>query len=127
MIDLGCDPGQTWAQVGRRRVRAPRAGHSGLDRQLRSRRGSDGGVAPGRSLFLSVNGTQPRDGRRLGRRGRGDSRPAGSLDGLDDTVEFLAGAGVPFRIDPILEPIGFGFAASLGRYSRSVAGIPRPR
>ena len=24
--------------------------------------------------------------------------------------------GVPFRIDPVLEPIGFGFAASLGRY-----------
>ena len=23
---------------------------------------------------------------------------------------------IPFRIDPILEPIGFGFAASLGRY-----------
>ena len=23
---------------------------------------------------------------------------------------------MPFRIDPILEPIGFGFAASLGRY-----------
>ena len=32
------------------------------------------------------------------------------------TVETLAGWGVPFRIDPILEPIGFGFAASLGRY-----------
>ena len=25
-------------------------------------------------------------------------------------------SGVPFRIDPIIEPIGFGFAASLGRY-----------
>src|SRR5262249_13940007 len=23
---------------------------------------------------------------------------------------------VPFRIDPVIEPIGFGFAASLGRY-----------
>ena len=40
----------------------------------------------------------------------------GSLDGLDQTIEFLVGAGVPFRIDPILEPIGFGFAASLERY-----------
>jgi dihydropteroate synthase len=25
-------------------------------------------------------------------------------------------AGVPHRLDPVLEPIGFGFAASLGRY-----------
>ncbi len=40
----------------------------------------------------------------------------GSLDGLDRTIEFLTRNGVPFRIDPIIEPIGFGFAASLGRY-----------
>src|SRR5205085_8211280 len=30
--------------------------------------------------------------------------------------ELLHGWGVPFRIDPVVEPIGFGFAASLGRY-----------
>jgi dihydropteroate synthase len=35
---------------------------------------------------------------------------------LEQTVEHLAVQNVPFRIDPILEPIGFGFAASLGRY-----------
>ena len=39
-----------------------------------------------------------------------------TLAGLDETVEFLAERGVPLRIDPVLEPIGFGFAASLGRY-----------
>jgi dihydropteroate synthase-like protein len=39
-----------------------------------------------------------------------------ALETLDETVEFLAGRGVRLRIDPILEPIGFGFAASLGRY-----------
>jgi dihydropteroate synthase-like protein len=39
-----------------------------------------------------------------------------TLAGLDATVEKLAACGVSFRIDPILEPIGFGFAASLGRY-----------
>ena len=38
------------------------------------------------------------------------------LDWLDDTIAELKAAGVPFRIDPIIEPIGFGFAASLGRY-----------
>jgi hypothetical protein len=38
------------------------------------------------------------------------------LNGLEDTVEFLAAAEVPLRIDPILEPIAFGFAESLGRY-----------
>jgi len=39
-----------------------------------------------------------------------------TLAGLDESVEFLATAGVPLRIDPVLEPIGLGFAASLRRY-----------
>ena len=39
-----------------------------------------------------------------------------TLGGLDETVEMLAAAGVPLRIDPVLEPIGCGFAARLGRY-----------
>jgi dihydropteroate synthase-like protein len=41
---------------------------------------------------------------------------ADRLEGLDETVAYLEGCGVPFRIDPIIEPIGFGLAASLGRY-----------
>jgi dihydropteroate synthase len=40
-----------------------------------------------------------------------------TLAGLDATVERLSAAGVRLRIDPILEPIGCGFAASLNRYS----------
>lgn len=39
-----------------------------------------------------------------------------TLAGLDKTLQILDRDGVAFRIDPILEPIGFGFAASLGRY-----------
>jgi len=39
-----------------------------------------------------------------------------SLESLEQTVQRLSNANARFRIDPILEPIGFGFAASLGRY-----------
>lgn len=39
------------------------------------------------------------------------------LDSLDETVEFLSQRNVPMRLDPILEPIGAGLAASLVRYS----------
>jgi dihydropteroate synthase len=39
-----------------------------------------------------------------------------TLGGLDQSVAKLLAWGVPFRIDPVIEPIGFGFAASLGRY-----------
>ena len=39
-----------------------------------------------------------------------------TLKGFDETIAQLEVLGVPCRLDPILEPIGFGFAASLGRY-----------
>src|SRR3954468_16690296 len=38
------------------------------------------------------------------------------LDSLDATIAHLRALGKPFLVDPIIEPIGFGFAASLGRY-----------
>ena len=52
---------------------------------------------------------------------------AETLAGLDDTVERLIRAGVAFRIDPIVEPIGFGFAHSLGRYLEVRRAIRRPK
>jgi len=39
-----------------------------------------------------------------------------TLESFEATIEALARAGVKHRLDPVLEPIGFGFAASLGRY-----------
>jgi dihydropteroate synthase-like protein len=38
------------------------------------------------------------------------------LDSLDATISHLRRLGKPFLVDPIIEPIGSGFAASLGRY-----------
>jgi dihydropteroate synthase-like protein len=38
------------------------------------------------------------------------------LDSLDATIEHLERLGKPYLLDPIIEPIGAGFAASLGRY-----------
>src|SRR5918999_361506 len=37
------------------------------------------------------------------------------LDSLDATIAHLRELGKPFLVDPIIEPIGSGFAASLGR------------
>jgi dihydropteroate synthase-like protein len=39
-----------------------------------------------------------------------------NLDSLDATIAHLERLGKPYLADPIIEPIGFGFAASLGRY-----------
>ena len=41
-----------------------------------------------------------------------------NTDSLDETIDYLATRGVSLRIDPILSPIAFGFAESLGRYLR---------
>ena len=41
----------------------------------------------------------------------------GSLDTLEPTLAALDASGVPYLIDPILEPIGHGFMASLERYA----------
>src|SRR5215211_2404661 len=38
------------------------------------------------------------------------------LDSLDASIAHLRELGKPFLVDPIIEPIGTGFAASLGRY-----------
>jgi dihydropteroate synthase-like protein len=38
------------------------------------------------------------------------------LDSLDATIDHLERLGKPYLVDPIIEPIGSGFAASLGRY-----------
>ena len=38
------------------------------------------------------------------------------LDSLEATIGHLDGLGKPYLVDPINEPIGTGFAASLGRY-----------
>ena len=108
-------PGTTWTQVGDA-VAALR------DRGLRVSIDSFDpaevamAVSAGAELVLSVNGANRSMARDWGVEVVAIPDQPGSLDGLDQTIEFLAGAGVPFRIDPILEPIGFGFAASLERY-----------
>jgi dihydropteroate synthase-like protein len=119
VIDVGCDPGGPWHAVGEA-VRALRG--EGLRVSIDSFDAAEveASVAAGAELVLSVNRASMVGARALFERyGCGfvviPENPA-TLDGLDEAVETLGGAGVPFRIDPVLEPIGFGFAASLGRY-----------
>jgi para-aminobenzoate synthetase component 1 len=73
-------------------------------------------VKAGAELVLSVNATNRQAARHWGCEVVVIPDDPKTLAGLDETVQMLASAGVPLRIDPILEPIGCGFAASLGRY-----------
>jgi dihydropteroate synthase-like protein len=115
VIDLGCDPGPAWPGVGEA-VRALRAeGHRiSIDSFDPCEVGD--AVAAGAELVLSVNGSNREHARSWGCEVVALPDDLATLGGLDRTVEALADWGVPFRIDPVLEPIGLGFAASLGRY-----------
>ena len=115
VIDVGCDPGSTWREVGNC-VKALKDGGFRISIDSLNSDEIEPAVRAGAELVLSVNSSNrdaavdwnceivaiPDD-------------PA-TLAGLDETVEILAAAGKRVRIDPILEPIGFGFATSLGRY-----------
>ena len=121
VIDLGCDPGEPWAGVGDavrmlQGRRLPR-----LDRQLRPGRGR--GRARGRGRTGAERQRHERRARPAlaralpRRRGGRDPRHAGRpRQPRPHRRTCFATTGVKFRLDPILEPIGFGFAASLGRY-----------
>src|SRR5205823_9233734 len=73
-------------------------------------------VASGAELVLSVNSSNVDLASNWGCEVVALADVPATLEGLDATVEKLAAKGVPFRIDPVVEPIGMGFAPSLGRY-----------
>ena len=77
-------------------------------------------VAAGAELVLSVNGSNidvARDLAGTGARVVVVPDLGGTLDTLEPSLEKLTRWSVPYLIDPILEPIGFGFMASLERYA----------
>ena len=77
-------------------------------------------VAAGAELVLSVNDSNVDVARELsGTDARVVVVPdlGGNIDTLDPSLEKLTRWGVPYLIDPILEPISCGFMASLERYA----------
>jgi dihydropteroate synthase-like protein len=115
VIDVGCDPDGPWTGVADTVAALRDDGHRVSIDSLDPRE-IEPAARAGAELVLSVNSSN-----RLAARDwdcevvvvPDDPR---SLAGLDETVEDLATHGVRLRIDPVLEPIGFGFAESLGRY-----------
>lgn len=115
VIDVGCDPGDAWPGVAEvvRRLRGE--GHRVSIDSL-----NPAEIAPavraGAELVLSVNSSNRQHAADWGCEVVAVPDVPATLAGLDETILLLAESGVPLRIDPVLEPIGFGFARSLGRY-----------
>jgi dihydropteroate synthase len=118
VIDLGCDPGGPFRGIADM-VRALRG--EGFRVSVDSLDPAEFGpaVKAGAELVLSVNASNLEAARDLGCEVVVIPDRPSSLDGLDRSLEKLSAWGVKHRIDPVLEPIGFGFAASLARYARA--------
>jgi dihydropteroate synthase len=118
IIDVGCTPGLAFPDlegvVGELRAAGMRVSIDTFDAaEIRT------AVAAGAELVLSVNRSNLDVARDLAGTGaRVVVLPdlGGTLDTLEPSLDALARWGVPAIIDPILEPIGHGFTASLERY-----------
>ena len=115
VIDIGCDPGSTWSGVGDT-VRALRDAGLHVSIDSFNPREVEEAVAAGAELVLSVNSSNVSAARSWGCEVVVLPDVLATLEGLDATIEKLHAWGVKYRIDPVIEPIGLGFAASLGRY-----------
>lgn len=120
VIDLGCDPGSHWSGIGEA-VRALKQEGFRVSVDSFDPLEVSAALDAGAELVLSVNSTNVASAIRWHQQFPCaevvviPDTPTDSAS-LDRTVETLREQGVRFRIDPILEPIGFGFARSLGRY-----------
>lgn len=115
LIDVGCNPGENWTQVGSVVRALVDAGHRVSIDSLNVTEIAAATKA-GAELVLSVNSSNRDAAADWGCEVVVIPDDPATLGGLDDTVEQLAVAGVPLRIDPVLSPIGFGFAGSLQGY-----------
>jgi dihydropteroate synthase-like protein len=121
VIDIGCTPGLPFPELGdvvRELVGAGmRVSVDSFDAdEVRT------AVQAGASVVLSVNGSNVEIARELSASPvRWVAIPdlGASLDTLEPTIEKLESWGVSYLIDPILEPIGMGFVASLERYAHA--------
>ncbi|MEM2124304.1 MAG: dihydropteroate synthase, partial [Methanolinea sp.] len=115
LIDVGCDPGDAWPGVGDA-VRALRDEGFRVSIDTFNPVEAASAATAGAELVLSVHSGNVSAARDWGCEVVVVPDVPATLEGLDGVVERLTAWGVPFRIDPILEPIGLGFAASLARY-----------
>jgi dihydropteroate synthase-like protein len=123
VIDLGCEPGSTWNDLGDA-VRCLRDEGLRVSIDTFDPAEAAAGAKAGAELVLSVNKSNRDAAGDWGCEVVAVPDVIDTLDGLEETVEHLTRRGVCFRIDPVLSPIGFGFAASLGRYAEARRRYP---
>lgn len=115
IIDVGCDPGGQWDGVAdcvwALRDAGYRVSIDSFDPDEIEK-----AICAGAELVLSVNASNRDAAREWDAELVVVPDDPDTLGGLDDTIEILVVAGRRIRLDPVLAPIGVGFAPSLERY-----------
>jgi dihydropteroate synthase-like protein len=115
LVDLGCVPGASWPRAGEVTRLLRREGYR-VSIDSFDRAEVESAVDAGAELVLSCNRTNAEWAAGVDAEFVAIPDVPHDLSSLEQTIGVLQDAGRPFRIDPIIEPIGFGFAASLARY-----------
>ena len=115
VIDVGCDLGPPWSGVGDVVSALVAEGHRVSIDSLNPEEIAPA-VRAGAELVLSVNRSNRDAAADWGCEVVAVPDTPSESSSLDETIDHLQRASVPFRIDPVLEPIGFGFAESISRY-----------
>ena len=115
LIDVGCEPNSCWTGVETVVAALISEGHRVSIDSLNPDEISPA-VAAGAELVLSVNSSNRDAAPDWGCEVVVIPDDIRDISSMEKTIDWLASKNVPLRIDPILEPIGLGFAASLERY-----------
>ncbi|KLU01561.1 dihydropteroate synthase [Rhodopirellula islandica] len=115
-IDVGCDPSRRCQAIGDYVSALIDAGHTISIDTFDPREAGDA-IRAGATLVLSVSSANRDAARDWGCEVVAIPDVPDDLKSLDQTIEFLIRHSIPFRVDPILEPIGSAFTQSLLRYT----------
>lgn len=115
VIDLGCIPGEPWTTIGAAVKHLVAAGFRISVDSFQEREVTDA-VAHGAELVLSCNSSNLAWAQHLPAEFVVIPDTPPDAASLDATAAAMTAAGRTVRLDPILEPVGFGFATSLARY-----------
>ncbi|MEM7454821.1 MAG: DUF6513 domain-containing protein [Planctomycetota bacterium] len=115
LIDVGCEPDGTWSGVSECVTALVAEGYRVSIDSLNPVEIA-AAAAAGAELVLSVNSSNVEAAPDWGIEVVAIPDEIADVNSLQPVLEQLSACSVPFRIDPILEPVGFGFARSLRRY-----------
>ena len=123
LIDIGCVPGQTWSGIGDVVRRLTCEGFR-VSVDSFNQAEVEAAVEAGAELVLSCNRTNREWASQLPVELVVIPDDPRNLDSWNETLDLIRPSRQPYRLDPILEPIGFGFAPSLARYYETRKRFP---